>query len=275
MRNLLRLIIQYYFFFLFLFLEAVSVLLVVQHNNYQRARFINVTRSLEGFFYETFGGIREYMLLRQTNEDLQKENTLLRNRLDALTRTMEPSPAVRMDSVPRRQFSYIPATVINSSTNKQFNFITLNKGRHHGIEPEMAVISPRGVVGVVYAVSGNFSSVIPMINRNFRLSVKIRRNDYFGSLSWPGTGYDLAILEEIPFHVDLQPGDTIVTSGYSAIFPEGIPVGTVKEFEAVEGNFYTIQVDIAVDYKNLSQVYVIRNLIRDEQLELERISGND
>ncbi len=275
MRNLLRLIVQYYFFFLFLFLEAVSVLLVVQHNNFQRARFINVTRSLEGFFYETFGGIREYMLLRQTNEDLQKENTLLRNRLDALTRKMEPSPAVRMDSVPRRQFSYIPATVINSSTNKQFNFITLNKGRHHGIEPEMAVISPRGVVGVVYAVSGNFSSVIPMINRNFRLSVKIRRNDYFGSLSWPGTGYDLAILEEIPFHVDLQPGDTIVTSGYSAIFPEGIPVGTVKEFEAVEGNFYTIQVDIAVDYKNLSQVYVIRNLIRDEQLELERISGND
>lgn len=275
MRNLLRLIVQYYFFFLFLFLEAVSVLLVVQHNNFHRARFINVTRSMEGFFYETFGGIREYMLLRQTNEDLQKENTLLRNRLDALTRKMEPSPAVRMDSVPRRQFSYIPATVINSSTNKQFNFITLNKGRHHGIEPEMAVISPKGVVGVVYAVSGNFSSVIPMINRNFRLSVKIRRNDYFGSLSWPGTGYDLAILEEIPFHVDLQPGDTIVTSGYSAIFPEGIPVGTVKEFEAVEGNFYTIQVDIAVDYKNLSQVYVIRNLIRDEQLELERISGND
>lgn len=275
MRNLLRLIVQYYFFFLFLFLEAVSVLLVVQHNNFHRARFINVTRSMEGFFYETFGGIREYMLLRQTNEDLQKENTLLRNRLDALTRKMEPSPAVRMDSVPRRQFSYIPATVINSSTNKQFNFITLNKGRHHGIEPEMAVISPKGVVGVVYAVSGNFSSVIPMINRNFRLSVKIRRNDYFGSLSWPGTGYDLAILEEIPFHVDLQPGDTIVTSGYSAIFPEGIPVGTVKEFEAVKGNFYTIQVDIAVDYKNLSQVYVIRNLIRDEQLELERISGND
>ncbi|MFC2112015.1 rod shape-determining protein MreC [Bacteroidota bacterium] len=114
-----------------------------------------------------------------------------------------------------------------------------------------------------------------MINRDFRLSAKIRRNGYFGSLSWPGSGYDLAILEEIPFHVDLLHGDTIVTSGYSAIFPGDIVVGTVKEFEANEGNFYTIAVDIAVDYKNLSHVNVIRNLMREEQLELERISGND
>ena len=275
MRNLLRLIVRYHFFFLFLLLEAVSVLIVVQHNSFQRARFIGMTRSVEGFFYETFGGIRDYLILKQINQDLQMENTLLRNQLDGLNRKLQESSLDRYDSVPRRQFSYIPASVINASTNKQFNLITLDKGRHQGIEPEMAVISPRGVVGVVNAVSGNFSTVIPMINRDFRLSAKIRRNGYFGSLSWTGTGHNEAILEEIPYHVDIHPGDTIVTSGYSAIFPEGIMVGTVRQFEAVEGNFYTIIVDIAVDYKNLVQVYVIRNLMRDEQLELERISGND
>jgi len=275
MRNLLRSIVRYYFFFLFLFLEVVSAFLVIQHNNFHRAQFINVTRSLEGVFYETFGGLRNYLVLKQTNQDLHMENILLWNQQDGLNRRLERSSGFSYDSVPRRQFSYIPASVINSSTNKQFNFITLDKGRHHGIEPEMAVISPRGVVGIVYAVSGNFSTVIPMINRDFRLSAKIRRNGYFGSLSWPGTGFDLAVLEEIPFHVDILPGDTIVTSGYSAIFPEGIMIGTVRDFEAEKGNFYTIAVTIGVDYKSLSYVNVIRNLLRDEQLELERVSGND
>jgi len=275
MRNLLRFIIRYHFFFLFILLETVSVILIVQHNNYQRAQFINFTKSFQGSFYEAFGGIREYLSLRQTNRYLYMENTLLRNRMDRLLRNREIRQAGGYDSIPHRQFSYIPARVINNSVNKQFNFITLNKGSHHGIEPEMAVIAPNGVVGVVYATSGNYATVIPMVNRNFRLSAKILKNGYFGSLSWAGSGYQEAILEEIPFHVEIQPGDTIVTSGYSAIFPEGIMVGTIHEFEAREGNFYTITVDIAVDYKNLLYVTVIRNLLREEQRELERISGND
>ena len=94
-------------------------------------------------------------------------------------------------------------------------------------------------------------------------------------MSWPGSDYREAILEEIPFHVEIFPGDTIVTSGYSAIFPEGIPVGTVLDYESLEGNFYTITVGISVDYKSLSHVNVIHNLLREEQLELERITGND
>jgi rod shape-determining protein MreC len=182
MRNLLRFIIRYHFFFLFLLLETVSLILIVQHNNYQRAQFINFSKSLQGSYYETFGGIREYLSLRQTNRNLYMENTLLRNRMDRLVRNRETTLNGGYDSIPDRQFSYIPARVINNSVNKQFNFITLNKGSHHGIEPEMAVIAPNGVVGVVYATSGNYSTVIPMINRNFRLSAKILKNDYFGSL---------------------------------------------------------------------------------------------
>jgi rod shape-determining protein MreC len=275
MRNLLRFIISYHFFFLFLLLETVSVILVVQYNNYQKVQFLNFTKSLQGSYYEISGGIREYLSLRQVNRDLYRENTLLRNRIDRLVRNQEFTANPGYDSIPHRQFFYIPARVINNSVNKQFNFITLNKGSNHGIEPEMAVIAPHGVVGVVYATSGNYSTVIPMINRNFRLSAKILKNGYYGSLSWAGKGYGKAILEEIPFHVEIEPGDTIVTSGYSAIFPEGIMVGTIDEFEAIEGNFYTITVNIAVDYKNIQYVDVIRNLLQEEQRELERISGND
>ncbi len=275
MRNLLLLIVRYYFFFLFLFLEVVSVFLVVQNNTFHRAQFISQSRSIEGFFFKKFGGIREYLVLKQTNLDLQMENTLLHNQLDGLNRKMEASLGISNDSVPRRQFLYLPASVINASTNKQFNFLTLDKGRNHGIVPEMAVVSPLGVVGVVYSVSGNYSTVIPLINRDFRLSSRILNTGYYGSMSWPGNNYDRAILEEIPFHVELHVGDTIVTSGYSAIFPEGITVGTIESFEAIEGNFYTIVVDLAVEYKTLAQVNVIRNLIREEQIELERVSGND
>jgi rod shape-determining protein MreC len=274
MRNLLRFVIRYHFFFLFLLLETVSVILIVQYNNYQRAQFFNFSKSIQGSYYETFGGIREYLSLRQTNRDLYRENTLLRNQMDRLARNLETTSNGGYDSIPHRQYSYIPARVINNTVNKQFNFITLNKGRHHGIEPEMAVIAPNGVVGIVYAASGNYSTVLPMINRSFGLSAKILKNGYFGSLSWAGSGYQEAILKEIPFHVEIQPGDTIVTSGYSAIFPEGITVGTIAEFEA-RANFYTISVDIAVDYKNLQYVNIIRNLLQDERRELERISGND
>jgi len=275
MRNLLRFIITYHFFFLFLLLETVSVILIVQQNDYQRAQFFSFSKSLQGSYYETSGGIRAYLSLRQTNRDLYRENTLLHNRMDRLVRNQETSNAGIYDSIPHRQFSYIPASVINNSVNKQFNFITLNKGSFHGIEPEMAVIAPNGVVGIVYATSGNYSTVIPMINRNFRLSARILKNGYFGSLSWAGSGYGEAILDEIPYHVEIQTGDSIVTSGYGAIFPEGILIGSIAEFEAREGNFYTIAVDIAVDYKKLSHVNVIRNLLREEQRELERISGND
>jgi len=275
MRNLLRFIIRYHFFFLFLLLETVAVILVVQHNNYQRAQFLTFSKSIQGSYYETSGGIREYLSLRQTNQDLYKENTLLRNQMDRLVRNRETNQSHGIDSIPQRQFSYISARVINNSVNKQFNFITLNKGRHHGIEPEMAVIAPTGVVGVVYATSGNYSTVIPLINRNFRLSAKILKNGYYGSLSWVGSGYKEAILEDIPFHVEIQPGDTIVTSGYSAIFPEGILVGTIADLKAREGNFDAIPVDISVDYKNLQYVNVIRNLLLEEQRALERISGND
>lgn len=275
MKNLLRFIIRYHFFLLFILLEIVSLILIVQHNNYQRAQFGGFTKSIQGTYYEVFGTIREYLSLRQTNRELYRENTLLRNRIDRLVRSPETSHANGQDSVPDRQFTYIPARVINNSVNKQFNFITLDKGRHHGIEPEMAVIAPEGVVGVVYAVSGNFSTVIPMINRNFRLSAKILKNGYFGSLYWTGSGYRKAILEDIPYHVEIQSGDTIVTSGYSAIFPEGIMVGTIADVEAGEANFNSITVDIAVDFKNLRYVNVINNLLRNEQQALERISGND
>jgi rod shape-determining protein MreC len=128
---------------------------------------------------------------------------------------------------------------------------------------------------VVASVSDNFSTVIPLLNRNFRLGSKIARNDYFGILEWTGMNPELARLREIPLHVDIARGDTIVTSGFSAIFPPELNVGVIESFKVTEGNFYDITVRLAVNFRNLTHVYVIGNIYREEQLELENSQGYD
>jgi len=133
----------------------------------------------------------------------------------------------------------------------------------------MGVIGPQGIVGIVLESSDNYSTVIPVINRDFRLSVKISKNNFVGILSWEGMSHRVASLNEIPFHADVAIGDSIVTSGYSAVFPEGLFVGNVKEVEQQEGNFYIIRIQLGTDFQKLFHVNVINNFNREEQVELE------
>jgi len=256
-------------------MEALSFIVLVQYNRFHRAGFINLTSNIQGFFYDNMYGMKEYLNLKKVNQNLRMENNLLRNQLDQYNRLIENSYLVQNDSLPGRKYTYISARVINNSVNKQYNYITLDKGRKHGILTEQAVISPHGIVGVVYGTTGHYATVISVLNRNFRLSAKLKKNEYFGSVTWSGTGFQTAILSEIPYHVDIEIGDTIVTSGYSAIFPEGILVGTISGFDLEESNFYRIEIKLSVDYKNLTYVNVIRNLLKEEQMEIEQEPVND
>jgi len=269
MKSLVRFIFRYQLVFIFLIMEILSFTILVQYNRFHRAGFLNITRNIQGFTYSRLGNLKNYLYLRKINQELVNENNLLLNQLDYYKQLLANNPVITGDSMPGRKYTYVPAKVLNNSVTKQYNFITLNKGRNHGINPEMAVVSPNGVVGVVYAVSGNFSSVISLLNRDFRISAKIKRNNYYGSLSWTGTNHYTSILSEIPYHVDVQVGDTIVTSGYSAIFPEGILIGVISDFEIEESNFYRIEVELSVDFKNLVHVNILRNLLREEQIDLE------
>ena len=275
MRNLLQLIIRNHFSLLFLLLESLSFFLLIRYNHFQRASFTAVTSSVQGFLYTRLGGVRDYFALRKINEELVKENTLLKNQLDSWQKRTDLSQQQTVEWTASRQFLYSQARVINNSVNKEFNFITVNKGSLHDIKPEMAVTSPAGVVGIVFSVSRHFSVVMPVLNRNFRLSAKIKKNNYFGSLVWQGESPDEAVLTDIPYHVRLEIGDTIVTSGYSAIFPEGLTVGTISDFNRLEGNFYRINVRLAVDFKNIEYVYLIDNLLYDEQVTLESYQDDD
>ena len=147
----------------------------------------------------------------------------------------------------------------------------LSKDRKTGVEPDMGVVSERGVVGIVSTVSDHFSVVIPLLNPKFKLSCKVLGSSYFGTLSWNGRNARFANLDELPRHVEFEKGDTIVTSGYSAIFPSGIIVGKVVNFEKQhDDNFYSLEVELATDFQALNNVRIIKNYRQAEQKNTER-----
>ena len=276
MRNLLKFIIRYHFTLLFLIIESFALYITIQTNHFQRASFINSANEVSGNIYEALNSITEYLNIKDENEKLAKENIDLRRLLKSNYVSNTITIRSVNDSIYKQKYDYIPAKIINNSVMKQNNLLTLNKGINQGIRPDMAVINSQGVVGIVKDVSRNFSIVIPAININAHISAKIKKYGYFGTLSWNGLSYRFAQLNEIPFHVKIAKGDTLVTSGFSAVFPEGIMIGTISKFDLNEGNnFYNIEVLLSTNFISLNQVYVVSNLYKKEQDDLEKSASND
>lgn len=270
MKNLLQFIIRFHFAILFVLIELVCLLLVVRYNNYHNVKFLNSSNSFCAVIYSGVHSLQEYFSLAQTNEELARENARLHNLMESSYRLSEDSILQIVDTAYRQQYLYRWAQVINNTVNRQQNNIILNRGRKQGIEPEMGVVTPQGVVGIVRSVSDNYATVISLLNKQFRVSAKIRKNGYFGSLTWDGKDYRKARLYEIPYHVPINIGDTIETSSYSAIFPEGVLIGTVCDYKRTSGgNFHDIVVELSVDFKSLSYVEVVGDLLKEERLELE------
>ncbi len=270
MRSLLNFLLRFKTLILFLVLEAVALVMISTSHYYHQTVFYGLSRNISGFVARRVERGTYYFRLRSVNEELVKENTMLRRRIEGLTsRPMDGFTEIR-DTISGINYTYLNARVISNSVNKQKNFITLDRGSKHGVEVGMGVASPSGVVGVVVGVSPNFSIVMSLLNTDFKLSASIARNDYFGSLAWDGINYRYARLSEIPHHVTINEGDTIVTSGYSAIFPAGLMAGTLTGDQSRGGDFISLKVMLSVDFKRLTDVYVIGNLKREERESLEK-----
>lgn len=272
MRNLIVFIVKYHFFFLFILIEIFCGYLIIQNNRFQRAIFINSTNVIAANLLETVNNFKEYFSLKRTNIILAKENAQLRSLVGGYHDSL--STFTVNDTLYKQQYKYIEAKVINNSINKRNNYLTLNKGSLHGIKSEMGVITSNGVVGIVKDVSSNYCSVISLLHKDSKLSVKIATNNYFGSLVWNGEDPKIATLLSIASHVKLSKGDTVVTSPYSTIFPEGIMVGVIDSFETGD-TFYTIYVKLSVSFQNITYVYIINNLMREEQKKLEERAQHD
>lgn len=270
MRSLLNFLLRIHFLLLFILIEIFSITLLVNNNNFHKARFVNFTRQLAGNFYNKTANLKQYLSLNEENSRLAEENNRLLNIIESTYKSDEIFFRSVNDTVYNQRYQYTPARIINNSINKKHNFLTLNKGSQQGLRAEMAVVSDGSIVGVVKGVSRNYATVISLLNLDLRISSKIKKNGYFGSLNWNGEDYQTAILHEIPLHADIQIGDTIITSGFSSIFPEGIMIGFIKDFEEKSGSFYEIEVELSTDFKSLDNVNVIGNLLQTERLELEK-----
>jgi rod shape-determining protein MreC len=275
MRNLLKLLYAYHFHILFVLLEGIALLLVVQNNHFQRASAIQFSSAVSGSFHKKMDNLKVYLSLRETNQVLAQENAELRNRLASIRKNISEKKDTLIDTLYKQRYTYFSAKIVNNSVSKQYNYITLNKGSNDGIKSNMAVITSKGIVGFIVGVSKNFSTVLSVLNRNFKVSAKFKKNNFLGSLSWESLNPEICLLSDIPFHVKVAVGDTIVTTGFSDYFPEGIPIGTVKDYDLKNGNFYNIRVKLTNDFRNLNYVILVDNLMKAEQQELESQTEHD
>jgi len=275
MYNLIRFIVRYYLFFFFLILEGFCFYLIYQNSHYHQAAFVNMANGANGKVYKTVSNVTDYLYLRQTADSLVAENAQLRARLKESVYDLRIDTLKHTDTLGKKTeqvYTYIPAKVVHNSVNLSANYIFINRGRNQGITPQMGVISPGGVVGQVVNVTDDYSAVMSLLNKNFKVSAKLRNSNYFGTLSWEGKNTTLAKLKEIPKHVKIQVGDTVVTSGYSELFPENVIVGKVKQVHAEpEENFLDIDVVLSTDMNNISYVYVVNNLKRKEFMVLDSV----
>ena len=253
MENLLLLLKRASSLLLFLLLELIAILLIVFNNNYQHSVFSSSMTAVNGGISEFTGSISKYFYLSENNEDLLKENALLREELLAAKAQLG---GIATDSLPRN-YRVITANVINNSVNNQQNYIILNKGEVDGIQPDMGVICASGVVGIIKTTSDHFSIVIPIINNQSKISCKLDSSNNFGSLVWDGGDYRYAQLKEIPKHVNVSIGEKISTSGFSSIFPANIPVAEVIEVKEESEQFLSIDVKLTTNFRTISYVEIM------------------
>lgn len=266
MQNLFRFIKKYSYVFVFLLLEAISVILVVQTTYYQSSVIVSWGNSVAGGWFNQFRNLTSYMNLASTNKMLAEENARLRQEIESSYIQYTKGMFEIEDTVYKQQYRYADAQVIRNTWNSANNYIMINKGYLQGMKPDMAVVSSQGIVGVVVNTTKNFSSIMSILHSNSRNSIKIKRTGVSGSLIWDSKDYRYGTLVDIPTTHELYVNDTVVTSGFSKNFPEGIPVGYIESFYQEPGSgFYTIKIRYATDFNKLDFVYVIDNIYKEEQ----------
>lgn len=276
MKSLFLLLWRNNFTLVFLLLEAYCFYLLMQNNNFQNASMLNSANSAVAKTMEGVNYVREYIHLKDENASLAKDNASLRNSLKDALYENDTLLSTVSDSITHQQYTFISAKVIDNTVNRRNNYLTLNKGSMQGIKPEMGVICSDGIVGIVKQVSPHFCTVMSLLHKDARISAKIKRNDFFGSLIWEGESPFFASLKEIDKTVPVQKGDTIVTTPFSSIFPAGTMVGRVTDSRIAAGsNFHDIEVHLRTQFQRLTYVYIVNNILKEEQRKLEENNKND
>ena len=245
MRAILNFAIKNYYYLLFALLQILCVLLILRNRNFQSASIFNSANAVSANTYKVVSNTKEYLSLKEENQKLASENAELRNLIRSKSyELVQVSSMIKNDTLYKQKYSYIASKIINNSTNLRSNYLTLNVGTEQGIVHDMAIINSEGIVGIVKDVSKNFSSALSILHKDVKVNCKLKKDGSYGPLSWEkDDNYETATLTDIPLHARFKAGDTIVTSALSSIFPEGIMVGIVKNFERKSGeSYFTVKV---------------------------------
>jgi rod shape-determining protein MreC len=270
MRNLYLFFRKYHFYFLFLLLELIALILFANFNGYQNAASYKWTGELSGSYHQLFYSVRQYFGLARVNRSLVEEMATLQRRMPEAIYTTDMNSYIRNDTLFLTEYRYAGARVIHNTVNKRNNFLMIEKGAIHGIRPDMGVIVGNRVVGQVVAVSRHFSWVMSALHSESRISGKLKKNDQMLTVEWPGKNYRKGVAREIPQHVHATRGDTIVTSGYSEVFPEGIGIGVIETvMEDPSESFKSADIRFFTDFNALGFVEVVIDRMKSEKDSLK------
>ncbi len=270
MRYLLYFLRKHYFYFLFTILEVISLLLLFQYNAYQNSAVSRLSENIAGSFLTISSSISEYFSLRQSNRILAEDNARLHSSRPEAFYKIDTGTFYHLDTLYKLEYRYISARVISNTTNKRNNYLMLSKGTDQGVENNMGVIIGDRIVGQVVSVTSHFSWVMSILNKSSRISGKFKKNNQLVNVEWNGGSYRFGEVKEIPKHVVIKKGDTIVTSGNSDIFPGGLLIGTIEDYTlATDENFNSATLRFSTDFNSLSYVEVLIDLMRKEKDDLK------
>ena len=278
MNNLLNFFAKHSAWLVFTLYAVLSCVLLFRNNPYQQSVYLTSANSATSAVYGMLYTVSSYFHLKDINEELMKHNGELEMEVIALKEqlgaialqthdiTLDPSLS---------RFHFVQAHVISNSVVQPYNYITIDRGTASGIRPEMGVVDQNGVVGIVNAVGPHSARIISLLNPNMKLSCKLKNGDYFGALVWDGKSPQYAVLEELPKHIKYTKGDTVLTSGYSAVFPEGLMVGIVEgSARGDKESFANLKVRLSANFSQLNTVHVISNDMADELKRLQATDDN-
>lgn len=276
MRRIIYLIKKFRYFLLFIILEILAFIIIIQDHSYHQSKFVNSANFFTGGLYNKANSINEFFHLRKDNQLLSEENARLKNLLGKRENTYAIDSFTVIDTSQYFQkYDYSVAKIINNNYSKRNNFITLNKGAKYGLTPDLGVINSKGIIGVIKNVSTNYATVLSILNSNSNINVRLKNSNHFGTLVWDGKDYNITQVIDIPRQAVVKAGDTIVTGGKSAIFPEGIEVGVVKDFKYAQNKYQIINILLFNDMSAIGEVQIVKNLHKNEQVTLEQSVVNE
>ena len=228
MQQIVNFILRNKSFLLFLLLFSFSVLFTIQNQSYHKSKFVNSANFLSGGIYNAVNSVSQYFDLKTHNQLLQEEN----NRLKSIVfNSVQNSDTSYTDNLSySTKYKFTPAVIIKNNYSFSNNILLINKGNRDSIQEDFGVITSKGILGIVDHTSQNYATVLSILNTKSKISAQLKKTNHFGTLNWNGNSPETVQLVDIPSKAILTQGDTIITSGRSAIFPKGVPIGTIQDY---------------------------------------------